>query len=139
MSILPSFAVRAAGQAAAVSRVVDIPREYGIDFHTGQLTGKIVEGIEAIKVWVWCCMKTERFRYAIYSWDYGGSMEQYIGKGLSKEYIETDCEAEVREALLVNPYITGIADFHIDFGKDKLKLNFTVNTKLGDVGVSDFV
>ena len=30
-----------------------IPKEYEIDFKTGQLTGRIVEGAEAIKVWIW--------------------------------------------------------------------------------------
>ena len=32
---------------------------------------KIVTGKEAIKTWIYKTLKTERFRYEIYSWDYG--------------------------------------------------------------------
>lgn len=138
MSILPSFLHSTAEieTIEAVSSVVEIPREYGIDFSTGELTGKIVEGLETIKVWVWNCMHTERFRHAIYSWDYGCSYEQYIGETVTQEYLETDCYSETEEALLVNPYITGIDDFTTEITRDKLHVSFRVLTKLGDVEVS---
>ena len=44
-----------------------IPVEYGIDFETGQLTGKKVYGIEALKVWIWNALVTDRYRYEISS------------------------------------------------------------------------
>ena len=53
MSILPSFLEELSNIDIAESeenKVIEVPREYGIDFTTGQLTGKIVEGLEAIKV-----------------------------------------------------------------------------------------
>lgn len=67
MSILPSFLQELSDTKTIKeddSQVVKMPREYGVDFQTGQLTGKIVEGIEAIKVWIWLCLHTERFRHA---------------------------------------------------------------------------
>ena len=67
MSILPSFLSAEIEEAAATVAVQEIPREYGVDFRTGQLTGKIVEGIEAVKVWIWSCLHTERYRYAMMS------------------------------------------------------------------------
>ena len=51
-----------------------IPREYGINFETGQLSGKIVEGYDAILVWAWLALHTPRYRYYIYSEDYGNSI-----------------------------------------------------------------
>lgn len=80
MSILPSFMQTQIADRAQTASVIEIPKEYGIDFTTGQLTGQIVEGIEAIKVWIWNCLHTQRFRYPIYSWDYGADLEQYIGQ-----------------------------------------------------------
>lgn len=88
MSLLPTFAVQ---EAATSTDTLEIPKEYGIDFHTGQLTGEIVEKKEAIKVWIWNCLQTQRYRFAIYSWDYGVGLEQYVGRTLSEEYIQTDC------------------------------------------------
>ena len=40
MSLVPTFAVQ---EAATSVDILEIPREYGIDFKTGQLTGEIVE------------------------------------------------------------------------------------------------
>ena len=138
MSILPSFMMAAASEVQKET-VQEIPKEYGIDFKTGQLTGKIVEGKEAIKVWIWNCLKTQRFRYPIYSWDYGADLEQYIGHTVSEEYLNTDCESEIKEALMVNPYIEGISDFSAKVRKEHLILSFKAETRFGEVEVEQSV
>ena len=66
-----------------------IPREYGINFETGQLSGKIVEGYDAILVWTWLALHTPRYRYYIYSEDYGQEYEDLIGKSYSSELIQS--------------------------------------------------
>lgn len=142
MSILPSF-LKSLSDTKTIKRsdsqAVKMPKEYGIDFTNGQLTGKIVEGIEAIKVWIWLCMHTERFRHAIYSADYGTSLEQYIGHILSEEYINTDCESEITDALLINEYIESIEDFEAVRNSDSLNISFRVVTKFGDIEVDESV
>ena len=137
MSILPSFLADQINEEK--NQLLDVPKEYGIDFSTGQLTGKIVEGKEAIKVWIWNCLKTQRFRYPIYSWDYGTDLEQYIGQTVSEEFLNADCEDEIREAMLVNPYITDIEDFTADFRSARLNISFTAVTKFGDAEVEHSV
>lgn len=142
MSILPSFLQELSDTKTIKeddSQVVKIPREYGINFATGQLTGKIVEGLEVIKVWIWLCMHTERFRHAIYSADYGTSLEQYIGHMLSEEYINTDCESEISDALLINEYIESIEDFEAVRNSDSLNISFRVVTKFGSIEVDENV
>lgn len=142
MSILPSFLEELSNIDVAESeetKVIEVPREYGIDFTTGQLTGKIVEGLEAIKVWVWLCMHTERFRHAIYSADYGTSFEQYIGHVLSDEYINTDCESEISDALLINEYIESIEDFEAVKDGEHLRVSFRAVTKFGSIEVDENV
>jgi hypothetical phage related protein len=141
MSILPSF-LQSLNNTKTIkedSQVVKIPREYGIDFDTGQLTGKIVEGIEAIKVWIWLCLHTERFRHAIYSSDYGAALEQYFGHVLSDEYINTDCESEVTDALLINDYIESIENFGAVKDGEHLRISFRVVTKFGSLEVDESV
>lgn len=142
MSILPSF-LQSLSDTETIkeenSQVVKVPREYGINFRTGQLTGKIVEGIEAIKVWIWLCLHTERFRHAIYSADYGTSFEQYIGHVLSDEYINTDCESEISDALLINEYIESIEDFEAVRNSDSLDIKFRAVTKFGNIEVDENV
>lgn len=142
MSILPSF-LRSLSDTKSIqeddSQVVKMPKEYGINFQTGQLTGKIVEGIEAIKAWIWLCLHTERFRHAIYSADYGTSFEQYIGHVLSDEYINTDCESEISDALLINEYIESIEDFEAIKDGEHLRVSFRAVTKFGNIEVDENV
>ena len=128
MSILPSFYTSQMSQETDSGTSQTIPKEYGMNFSTEQLTGQIVEGKEAIKVWIWCCLQTQRFRYPIYSWDYGADMEQYIGRAVSREFLQTDCEDEIRSAMLVNPYISDITDFNVERKNDQIHISFRTAT-----------
>ena len=123
------------------NEVYDLPLEYGIDFDTGQLTGKIVEGVEAVKVWIWLCLHTARYRFAIHDWDYGVDFEEYIGQTLDQEYVDTDIKKEVEDAMYVNPWITDVTDWQssMDEKHDKLHLVFTAVTDFGETEVDEFV
>ena len=113
-----------------------IPREYGINFETGQLSGKIVEGYDAILVWTWLALHTPRYRYYIYSEDYGQEYEDLIGKSYSSELIQSELERMTEECLLENPYITGIENFSCIKEEEKVKISFSLITTLGDGEVS---
>ena len=139
MSILPSFYTPQMSQKTDSGTSQTIPKEYGINFSTGQLTGQIVEGKEAIKVWIWCCLQTQRFRYPIYSWDYGADMEQYIGRAVSREFLQTDCEDALRSAMLVNPYISDVTDFNVERKDDQMHISFRVITRFGEMEVEQSV
>lgn len=110
-----------------------IPKEYGIDFKSGQLTGDIVEGLEAIKVWVWLALQVPRYRHYAYTWDYGSEFEDLIGQGYSNGYIESESRRMTEDCLFINPDIQSISDFHVNVEKDTLTISFTVNTVYGDI------
>ncbi len=133
MSILPSFLREQIEKQAEATGTIEIPKEYAIDFDTGELTGQIVEGVAALKVWIWNCLHTQRFRHPIYSWDYGADMEQYVGQGLTAEYLETELRDEIEEALKVNEYITGIEDYSCTHTGSTILVQFSVVTTLGNV------
>ena len=116
-----------------------IPKEYGIDFETGQLTGKVVEGLEAVKVWAWLALQTARERYYIYTTDYGQEYEDMIGKGYTKDYLKAELKRMTEECLTVNPYITGIENFEISKDGDHVTLSFLMVTNLGDTEVETIV
>lgn len=139
MSILPTFWEDTIESLTIATSALPTPKEYGIDFDTGELTGAIVTGKEALKVWIWNCLRTERYRYAIYSWQYGVEYEQYIGQTVASEFLIADAQIETEEALTVNPYITGISDFEISFSGSSLNISFTAETTLGDLEVSTSV
>ena len=115
------------------------PREYGMNFETGQLTGKIVEGLEALKVWAYLTLQTAERRYYIYSWEYGHDLESLIGKGYSRDYMATEAERMVRECLTVNPYITDVDNFEFEQKEDHVTLKFMMITDFGDEEVETSV
>lgn len=117
----------------------DPPLEYGIDYNTGQLTGKIVEGVETIKTWIWCTLHTERFKYAIHDWDYGIEIEPYMGTTVTQEILDTDIKKEIQDALYINPWITDINNWNSSIEKEKVHLKFTVDTDFGETEVDEFV
>lgn len=113
-----------------------IPREYGIDFETGQLSGKIVEGYDALLVWAWLALQTPRYRYYIYSENYGQEYEDLIGKSYSTELTDSELERMTEECLTENPYITGIENFSCVKIEEKVTVTFSLITELGDGEVS---
>ena len=113
------------------------PKEYEIDFKTGQLTGNIVEGLEAIKIWIWLVLQTPRYRYYVYTWDYGNEFEDLIGQGYTEEYIEAETQRMTEDCLSVNENIQGISDFSVSMANDVLTVSFVVNTIYGDIEFKD--
>lgn len=137
MSLLPTFSVTYQNASANVRNAEDLNglEEWDVNFATGQLTGQTVKGTRAVEVWIWKCLKTQRFRHAIYSWKYGSELESYIGRALTQEYIDTDVKLAITDALLINPQIESITNFSGAMNKDVLEASFTVNTKYGSVVV----
>lgn len=116
-----------------------VPKEYEIDFKTGQLTGRIVEGLEAIKVWIWIVLQTPRYRYFIYSWDYGNEFEDMIGQGYSEEYITAEAQRMTEDCLLVNEDIRSVSDFSVGMEGNRLTVSFTANTIYGEIKIQNAV
>lgn len=114
------------------------PREYGIDFKTGQLTGGIAEGKEAVKVWIWLALQVPRYRHYIYTWDYGNEFEDLIGQAYSEEYTAAEAQRMVEECLLVNGDIRGISEFAVSMSGDALSISFTAETAYGSIGFEDY-
>ena len=109
-----------------------IPREYGIDFETGQLSGKMVEGYDSLLVWSWLALRKQRYRYYIYSEYYGQEYENLVGKSYSEELTDSELERMTEECLTENPYITGIENFSCIKQEEKITLTFRLITELGD-------
>ena len=106
MGLFPSYIENNISLKAEQQKAM--PKEYEIDFETGQLTGGVAEGKEAIKIWIWLALQTPRYRYYAYTWDYGSEFEDLIGKGYTEEYIEAEVQQMTEECLLINENIQSI-------------------------------
>ena len=93
----------------------------------------IVSGIEAIKVWIWNALKTERKRYVIYTHNYGSDIEELIGHPYSDTVKSMECKRLIEECLIINPYITAVNGMDVQFENDRLIISFTAETIYGNV------
>lgn len=123
-------------EAEELEEKTESPREYGIDFETGQLTGEIVEGLEAIKAWIWLALQIPRYRYTIYTWDYGNEYDEIIGQAYSEEYLEAELYRMTEDCLLVNEHIEEISDFNVEIKNDTPLVSFVAETLYGDVEIN---
>lgn len=132
MSLLPTFIADDEELIEEYTEELPEPREYEIDMKTGQLTGRIVTGIEAIKMWVYLAINTPRYKYTIFTWNYGNESEDLIGSRYSHEVTESEAQRMIEECLLVCPYITEVNDFECTFRGSTLTINFSVITDYGE-------
>ena len=89
---------------------------------------KIVEGNEAIKIWIYKALQTPRYQYEIYSWDYGSELLSLIGKAYTKGLTQSEASRYIKEALLINPYILDVNVISTSFDGDILSANVRVKT-----------
>ena len=93
---------------------------------------KIVEGNEAIKVWVYKALLVPRYQYSIYSWDYGSELLSLIGKAYTPQLTKAEAKRYIEEALKINPYILDVNVIDTDFKDSVLSANVKITTIYGE-------
>jgi hypothetical protein len=99
----------------------------------------VVEGKEALKVWIWRALRTPRFKYEIYSWAYGSEFESLLGQAYSDSIKTAEAPRYLRECLLINPYITAVRDISVTFDSARLTVKGTAVTIYGEADFYAFV
>ena len=142
MSIFPVIDPRGAPQAAGEELPLyrDVAWDFASDvprFRGGRPI--VVEGREALKVWIWRALRTARYRYAIYSPDYGSEYETLLGQAYTDTIKTAEAPRYFRECLLINPYITDTRDIQVDFDAAKPTVRGTAVTVYGEVDLYELI
>jgi hypothetical protein len=95
----------------------------------------VVEGKDALKIYIYKALITVKNRYKIYSDEYGSDLEKLIGKGFTNGFIRSQVRRYIKESLLINPYIESINNFILDFEDDVLKISLNIGTIYGEVSI----
>lgn len=111
-------------------------REYELDFKTGRLTGRIVEGVDALCVWAYLALKAKRYRWVIYSWQYGEEYTNLIGYSFDEDYLYSEVKRYIEECLFINEHITGIEDLTVNQVNEMLYIRFRMITDVSSKEVS---
>lgn len=93
---------------------------------------KIVEGNEAIKVWVYKALLVPRYNYSVYSWNYGSELMDLIGKAYTPQLTKSEAKRYIEEALKINPYILDVNVVDTDFKDSILSANVKITTIYGE-------
>lgn len=123
-----------------ISTKEEIPREYKYDFNQRKISlvnssPQWVEGIEAIKIWIYKTLLTQRGYYMAYSFEYGQDYEDLIGSGLSIAALKSEAKRMTEEALFDNKNIIKLQDFNANISGDKIEISFIAVTRYGSINM----
>lgn len=112
--------------------------EMSIDFINGEpiITNNeivILSGNEALNVWIWKALETERNRYAAYSSSFGNDLFNEIGLVHDRTIKAQILFSEIYNCLIVNPYILNVFDFQEELVDDiSVKITFKYTSVYGN-------
>jgi len=121
------------------SRKLPLYTEWAMDWETGAFAlrdGKpyTVTGDEALRIWVRCALHPEnqRFLYSAHSDAYGNQLAAYMTGRSDQGILENLLRRELRETLLVSPYIRQVDGFAFSRSGSHLTVRFRVHTVYND-------
>ncbi len=123
--------------ALEVNKDLPMFREYAYDFENQCLKLKdgntyLVEGNEALLIWIYFALGTARYRYIAYDRAFGSEIEdKLMGQPLSDDVTRMELERYITEALMCNPYIEELSDFDFEPLQSGIQVTFQCRTIYG--------
>ena len=106
-----------------------VSRTYRMDLERVNIRG-YTDQLKAMEQAVYKILFTERYHYAIYSWNYGVELADLFGEPVS--YVLPEIKRRVEEALLQDRRIESVDDFNFEVGRGVVYADFKVHTVFGD-------
>lgn len=91
---------------------------------------------DALKVWVYKALMTERNQYLAYSRRYGIELKPFIGKVMSVGERFSELKRVIIECLMVNPYIKSVDSVELEEVQDKVECFVTLTTIYGGLNIN---
>ncbi len=107
--------------------------EYAFDFNENKFklqNGKnyLVYGDEALKIWIYKALITDRFKFLAYSDAFGSEIHTLIGTVRDNDIVKLELKRFIVEALMVNPYIKELSNFKLKVLEGRKIISFDVKT-----------
>ena len=94
----------------------------------------LLDDLDAVEQSVYLILGTERYKFPIYSWDYGVELADLFGKPMP--FVMAELPERIKEALTVDERISNVTDFEFTQNGKKLEVSFTVVTDAGNLDTS---
>jgi len=89
-----------------------------------------ISGKRAFQQWVRSCLSTERYKYEIYSWNFGLEVEDLYG--LEPSYVISELKARIVDALTIDERVEDVCDFSFEVFDKRILLKFLVKSIYDD-------
>ncbi len=105
-------------------------RTYKINISADRLDG-YTDDLDAVIQAIYIILSVERYKFIIYSWDYGVELVDLIGQ--PTPYVMAEVPRRIKEALTQDNRISDVIDFEFSLTDKKLHTTFTVVTNVGNI------
>lgn len=99
-------------------------KTWKLDLKDGRIKGYIDE-LEAVAQSAFMAIQCNRYQHIIFSWQYGSELATLIGK--DPDYVFSEAQRMIEDALSTDTRITGVRDFTFQNGV----IGFTMDTIFG--------
>ena len=98
-----------------------------------EMSGTKISGLDSLCQAIRVMLEVPRYRYPIYSWQYGSELDTLIGSGFSD--VQQKAPAMIRDALLRDDRIDEVDSFTVSRTqqRDAADITFTVHSRLGNI------
>jgi hypothetical protein len=113
-------------------------KTYKMELYKGNYILGFVDSQKAMEQAIYKIIRTERYKYIIYSWNYGIELEDLFG--MPVEYCVVELERRVSEALLQDNRITAVHTFEFDTESERgtvLIKKFIAETVFGKIQIDN--
>ncbi|WP_270942521.1 DUF2634 domain-containing protein [Romboutsia lituseburensis] len=93
----------------------------------------ICDKLDALKQSIDLILSIERYKYPIYSWNYGIELNDLYGEHIS--YVIPELERRIKESLLQDDRIKDVDSFTFKITKNTVYTTFLVHSIYGDISV----
>lgn len=119
-------------------------REYAYDFVNNCLLQRdgrtyLVEGNEALQIWIYKALHTARYKFVAYSRAYGSEIKTLIGLPIQEEVLLPELQRYIVETLMANPYIVELANFEFAVDGAEVTVQFDCTTRYGQLGSITYI
>lgn len=108
---------------------VERTQTFGLNTMQNIVSGKIDE-LEALRQSIYLMLSIEADQYLIYPYTYGITTLDLIGKPM--HYVMAVLPTRIKETLLSDNRITDVSDFEFQMNKNKLMVQFRIQTIYGE-------
>ena len=119
--------------------VKELPtKTHRMELYEGNYILGFVDSLKAMEQAIYKIIRTERYKYIIYSWNYGIELEDLFG--MPVEYCVVELERRILEALLQDDRITAVNgfEFHTESERGTMLIKkFIAETVFGEIQIND--